>query len=112
MPTTSRDPRGDNRTKPKTKGGRYGGSAGTGGVGNSLFLDREAATDVVACINAVLSAGDAIMLSRTTNGSVVCITLYSGQDKEKLYAKDASELQELLAAIENTALEAARGEAP
>jgi hypothetical protein len=59
---------------------------------------------VVAAINAVLDAGDAIMFARTSGGGILAITVYShGCEPAKFYPKSSDEATVVLADIENAA---------
>src|SRR5690348_14056643 len=97
---------GDPQDVKTGKISKYGRRA-AGRVGNTVQLDNEHAEAVVACINAVSAAGDAIMFSSTTGGGIVAITVYSnGHKPEKLYCRDADEIAVTLADIENAARDA------
>lgn len=97
---------GDGRkqdTKGPLKGSKYAAKS-TGSVGTSVLLPVEDSRDVVACVNAVLAAGDAIMFSHTTGGGVLAITVYSqGYEATKFYARDVLEVGIILGNIEEAA---------
>lgn len=77
-----------------------------GNMAGNVQLDIECARDTVACINAVIANGDAIMLSRTASSGILAITVYSqGCDAARFYAKDMDEAQVILSDIENAAHE-------
>lgn len=102
MPAVNKnDPRGDNRTKGKVS--KYGQSA-AGDLGADVLLPVDSSREVVACINAVMDAGDGIMFRRTSGGGILAITVYSeGCEPARLYAKGEEQALDILADIENTA---------
>jgi hypothetical protein len=50
-------------------------------------------------IDKILSVGDAIILARTSDGGAVAITLMRDREREKAYASDQAELDELVSAM-------------
>ena len=55
-----------------------------------------------SCIAACTDAGNAVMFSRTIDGSALVISVYSGQDKSKEYVTEAGDIPPLLAWIMET----------
>lgn len=53
---------------------------------------------------AAIDAGAAVMLSKTSDGGAISITLYKGQDRWRVYAKDAGELAEAFEALSATSM--------
>lgn len=90
----------------RTKASKYGrGKAGT--VSHRVPIHSECAESLVACLNAILDAGDALMFSRTSSGGILCLAAYSpGCDPAKYYCRDAEELEVALAELENAARDA------
>jgi hypothetical protein len=54
---------------------------------------------LLATVAAVTQAGDAIVLARSSDGGVLSITVCSGQERVKFYAKDGLEGNRILTTI-------------
>lgn len=57
----------------------------------------------MAAIIGCLDAGVGVLLSRTSDGGAVSITIYEGDERSRSYAVTADELTELLAAVRDRA---------
>jgi len=103
MPKLNRNANPDLPGYKAPKESRYG-RASAGGVVTDVSLPIDDARAVVAAINAVLDARDAIMFARTSGGGILAITVYSqGCDPAKFYPKSEEEATDVLADIENAA---------
>ena len=81
---------------------RQGGSkAATGGRGSTFSTTKATGGACPTCdeiasigrvLDAVIASGDAIILSRTSDGGAVVITLLSDSGREKAYASTEAEL--------------------
>lgn len=54
---------------------------------------------ILPAIDSIIRTGDAVILGRTRDGGAVCLTILSGEEREKLYASDEAELVALVDAI-------------
>lgn len=59
---------------------------------------------VIACMDALQSAGDALLMGCSRDGNVLIITVCSGDERVKFYAKSAKEMNEHLFDITASAL--------
>ena len=57
------------------------------------------AESVKAAIHAVISDGDAISFSLTSDGGALAVTVLSGGERHKAYAHKISEIEDLLEAL-------------
>jgi hypothetical protein len=54
---------------------------------------------LLGAISKVVDAGDAVIVGSTRDGGAVCITVLSGDDREKLYASSEEELGRICEAL-------------
>lgn len=71
---------------------------GAGSVGIDRFKDV-AATLWLDAIYGSLGAGTGLLVSATSDGGAISITLYEGTERSRSYASSAEELAEVLAAV-------------
>jgi hypothetical protein len=55
-----------------------------------------------SCISAVTDSGNALMFSRTLDGSALALTIYSGDTKSKEYITEPGDIPALLAWVMET----------
>jgi hypothetical protein len=103
MPARNRNANPDLPGYKGPGGGKYG-KLRDGIVGAGLSIPDELGPALHSCVNAVLASGDAVMFSRTASGGIICVAVYSGQEKpEKFYARDEDELADWLVRIKEAA---------
>lgn len=64
---------------------------------------------LIACLDAIQSAGDALLLGTSRDGNVLIATVCSGDERTKFYAKSASEMNQHLFDITASALGLSHG---
>lgn len=102
--TRKSNPAYDAKSDVRTKESKYAKVRAERAVGDGMSIPIELGAELRSCINAILAAGDAVMLSRTSGGGILCIAVYAnGSPPEKLYARDDDELADLLAEIKAAA---------
>lgn len=52
---------------------------------------------VLAVVDAIMAAGDAVIFGATSDGGAVSVTLLQGRERLKRYAADVRELEQLVA---------------
>ena len=95
----------DNGQRPNRKPSNKGSSAaiarlrgGTDEAGHEpLRLGQY--PRILLAIDSIIRTGDAVILGCTRDGGAICLTILSGEDREKLYASDEEELIALVDAI-------------
>lgn len=71
----------------------------TGTKRGSLTWADAGVEDLVAAIVAVTEDGAAMLLSKTSDGGALCVQVWHGAGRHKLYPSSAAELNEALALL-------------
>lgn len=79
-------------------GGRVGNRFGNrqSGTGSALF---GLCAGLGAALDAVTFAGDALLVSRTSDGGAIVLTLMAGDEREKAYVHSQVELDDVLGTL-------------
>lgn len=95
-------PRGNNRSSDPGPG-RY--NFGVGRNGNTFSLAQVDSDLFVSAIGAVLSNGDAVLFSLTSDGGALAIKIYSDAGKQNVYCADQAELDLVLNTLKASSLD-------
>lgn len=85
-----------NQASPALRGSgkRYDAMRRSPGPKRATFID--CGEIALEAIDAVIDEGDAIIISRTSDGGAIAVTILTGQDRVKEYAGDQLELDRII----------------
>lgn len=95
-----RDPKGNDRTDGGS-GGRNWEWTRTGDMGGAVSWADVDAEQIRSAINAVASAGAAILFSTSSDGGVLSLLVMDGDQKPRFYPKTAEQAEIILSKVEN-----------
>lgn len=98
--------------KDGNTGRKKGGTSGNSGIrskyrnsgdGGTVRWDSVDAAVLLAAVDAITEAGDAVVLARSSDGGVLSITVCTGPERVKFYSKDGLEANRTLLDISKAA---------